>query len=126
MKLSIILLIISFSVFADYSGIISCEFTQCEDIEKPVNSKSWCSEDSTGGSAKFSLGGFAVREKEKELVIDLSDGDQVVEYVINKSDIDNERDIIRGEFRDGFWWDQLYWRFKIHMECTLDTVESDS
>lgn len=97
----------------------SCVIEACRDIDKPVNSSSWCDGyDET----------VAVLEMDPNYIVPdfppegpnatvIMDGDQV-QYFIKDAEVEyNNRKIKTDIFVDGFWWDKFYERYHLYVNC---------
>lgn len=97
----------------------NCVIEACRDIDKPVNSNSWCDGyDNT----------VAILEIDPNYIVPdfppdgpnvsvMMDGDQV-QYFIKDAEVEyNNRKIKTDIFVDGFWWDKFYERYHLYVNC---------
>ncbi len=106
------LMAIQFSVFA---GSLLCEKIECVDVQKPINTDSWCEGQRISG--KVMLNSRSLKKSGDDLILDLSDGDQIYQYILDAKDVKKKTKNIYGEYQEGYWWDKRYIRFKIILDC---------
>lgn len=140
-KLSLFIFGFCFAVPLAHSGdlesplLLKCSVRSCQDIERPSNTRTWCSADVLNGEPlqisisdshialinSFHVDAAKIQTHGPNLTATFSDGDQIWDLSFSawklKQFKSHRGKILRSRLKEGYYYDNLHFRYQLSLNC---------